>query len=683
MDANDIEVLSHLNHALGVVSYERDSHEKGLSKFLALDHGLMRVLTTPPTRGSRTGSSFAVFALNEAGILRTALDWDGWGKLSEYFLKEVAEDIVPIAEVPAPRPDPHLNEYSIPIWATGLLTLAAADSTVEATLAKSPKLKNVILGLADELLANNGCFRRVSSSPDAPSSAYLTFWATIALTLAESATTLVGPDKKISDALARSSMWAEAALSQLVADHHANLQSRFDVVEFLCSACVAWRLSERGPGRPADELRQLSIYAISLALDSYFQNGSFKLSRPVFADEKHNAILCPTSEALLFVLSSLSLEALAGIFGRPSADGPNSGHGRPRWHLLMEAFQWSQRHRRATGYPPDATSPFSVTEEATVFSTSSTIAFFKLLEGVLDKLADRTARHALEVSAVPALGGFDYPDDLKKMVTDKIVVFMKDPRRRPFAKHSIILHGPPGTAKTSIAQQIAADLGWPFKLITQSDFLKSGRDKIETEADKIFTACAFLKDVVVLFDELEELILSRDALTNEGVGAERDSRLLTTSMLPKIHELRDRRRIVFVFATNRLRHIDQAATRLGRFDMIYGVDYPSVPLLKTAGGKLLLKMKPLCGTLFDAIEKFVDKVDLQHMTTLNNEPKVLLTYKDIEYIFEEIIADFVNNQAKPGWKEPWDLVNRLILRRHEANKQTYGEFTKLKSWDRM
>jgi hypothetical protein len=564
--------------------------------------------------------------------------------------------------------------------------MAKADVTIEEALYRLGKLTEVTSSIAKELVRNNGCLPRVSLSPRAPSSAFLTFWAVKALTMAEESGRLIDApaQPQITAALNAAATWAETALSQLISDHHAGLLSRFDVVEFICSACIVWRLKNRGRGRPADDLKELSTYAVGLVLDNYIQGGLLKLSRPVFADEKHNAVLCPTSEALLFILSTFPSEILATICGSDTVGKPASA--RARWTLLIETFRWYQRNRRDNGYPPDATSPFSVQDEATVFSTSSTIAFFHLLERLLDALADKVAKQAMDVPSVPAQAAFSYPEDLGQLVKNKIVAYIADPRRRPFAKHSIILHGPPGTAKTSIAKQIAADLNWPLKIITQSDFLKGGRDKIETEADHIFTACAFLKDVVVLFDELEELILSRDVLAadtggkapKEALGADLESRLLTTSMLPKIHELRDRRRIVFIFATNRLGRIDHAATRLGRFDIIYGVDYPTLTLLNQAAAAFLIKMKPLCGILFDEIGEFVRSIDFEHQTKIQSQAKVLLTYKDLEYILEDVVSDYVESHGKPNWEAPWNRLNRLIVQRHEANKEGYERFSDLK-----
>ena len=132
----------------------------------------------------------------------------------------------------------------------------------------------------------------------------------------------------------------------------------------------------------------------------------------------------------------------------------------------------------------------------------------------------------------------------------------------------MILYGPPGTAKTTIAKKLAQDLEWPLLVINQSDFLSKGVDNIDAEADRIFRLASYLKKIVILFDEVEELVVNR-------ANTDKFSRLLTTSMLPRIHHLRDRQRVVFIFATNHVKAIDDAASRLGRFDIIRCVLPPS------------------------------------------------------------------------------------------------------------
>ncbi|NHA00605.1 ATP-binding protein [Nocardioides sp. W3-2-3] len=125
---------------------------------------------------------------------------------------------------------------------------------------------------------------------------------------------------------------------------------------------------------------------------------------------------------------------------------------------------------------------------------------------------------------------------------------------------SLLLYGPPGTAKTTIAERIAAELQWPLLKLDPSRLLSSGVDGIATEAENLFELLPHLRNVVVLFDEFEGVFLKRASSVTDM------SRFLTTSMLPRLHHLRDSERIVFIIATNDRRAIDPAAYRPGRID---------------------------------------------------------------------------------------------------------------------
>jgi SpoVK/Ycf46/Vps4 family AAA+-type ATPase len=74
------------------------------------------------------------------------------------------------------------------------------------------------------------------------------------------------------------------------------------------------------------------------------------------------------------------------------------------------------------------------------------------------------------------------------------------------------------------------------------------------------------EQIVVFMDEFDELVRSR-----ESSQGELESRFLTTAMLPKLAHLSDRRRVVYLLATNHLEEFDVAIRRPGRFDKIYFV----------------------------------------------------------------------------------------------------------------
>ena len=139
---------------------------------------------------------------------------------------------------------------------------------------------------------------------------------------------------------------------------------------------------------------------------------------------------------------------------------------------------------------------------------------------------------------------------------------------------SAILYGPPGTSKTQFARLVAASLGWPLLSLDPSHLTRRGLENVYAEANGIFDRLRFADQIVVLMDEFDELVRER-----EGTG-QLESRFLTTAMLPKIAALHDRRRLVYLVATNHLEQFDAAISRPGRFDVI-------VPLMPpTAQAKL-------------------------------------------------------------------------------------------------
>jgi SpoVK/Ycf46/Vps4 family AAA+-type ATPase len=81
-----------------------------------------------------------------------------------------------------------------------------------------------------------------------------------------------------------------------------------------------------------------------------------------------------------------------------------------------------------------------------------------------------------------------------------------------------------------------------------------------------------LSNAVVLFDEVEEFVRDRD--DNELPPA---SKMITTSMLSLIQDLRRRKNVLFIVTTNFLKNFDSAITRAGgRFDMVLLVPPPSI-----------------------------------------------------------------------------------------------------------
>ncbi len=140
---------------------------------------------------------------------------------------------------------------------------------------------------------------------------------------------------------------------------------------------------------------------------------------------------------------------------------------------------------------------------------------------------------------------------------------------KKYNKCSVLLFGPPGTAKTTIARALAYQLKFPFIIISPHYFAENGMDGIIKSAREIFDELKILDDCLVLFDELDELVTKRNA-EFEKIG-----KFITTSMLPWFQDLHDKGDIIFVATTNHISQFDPAIKRPGRFDYVLPVGPPS------------------------------------------------------------------------------------------------------------
>lgn len=139
------------------------------------------------------------------------------------------------------------------------------------------------------------------------------------------------------------------------------------------------------------------------------------------------------------------------------------------------------------------------------------------------------------------------------------------------AAYSAILFGSPGTAKTTISEAVAEKMGWDFVVIDTAAFLADGLTNVASRIRYVFTRLQSLRKCVILFDEIEEFCLDREA-----PGLSMESRMLTTAMLTAINDLRRTKQSVFFLATNRLRAFDAAIIRPGRFDIQLFVGTPNL-----------------------------------------------------------------------------------------------------------
>lgn len=252
---------------------------------------------------------------------------------------------------------------------------------------------------------------------------------------------------------------------------------------------------------------------------------------------------------------------------------------------------------------------------------------------------------------------------------------------------SMLLYGPPGTGKTTLAKKIAETKGWSLITITPSDFIANGADQVETKAKNIFTTLQEQQDMVVLFDEIDRLILDRDS----GFYSEQSDifQFMTPSMLVKLNDLRKRAKIIFIINTNYEERIDKAIKRIGRVDNKYLVLPPNKERRKSIIEKFL-KKKGISlkddviteisknttlytfGELEQLSKAIIEKMDIRnaceiqfsHIAEYIIDPSLTLT----SYIDKIGLERDRNNKEKNPQKPVREFLS-LVYLKAEANKE--------------
>lgn len=165
-------------------------------------------------------------------------------------------------------------------------------------------------------------------------------------------------------------------------------------------------------------------------------------------------------------------------------------------------------------------------------------------------------------------GGYKWPSLLHDRFLTKVKVLGTTTED---TGNGIVLFGPPGTGKTTIAEIIAKELtDWQFLKLSTKDFLAEGYDNLFKTIGRIFYDLKRLRKCVVFFDELELLVLDREADSTDWATG-----VLTNIMLPELQELHDCSKLIPIFATNYVSKCDKAGRRPGRFDYVLPVGPPS------------------------------------------------------------------------------------------------------------
>lgn len=163
------------------------------------------------------------------------------------------------------------------------------------------------------------------------------------------------------------------------------------------------------------------------------------------------------------------------------------------------------------------------------------------------------------------------PDD----VTNELASFLEDQAHAESIRaaglappHKVLLCGPPGNGKTTLAGAIAHSLGLPLYAIDFSAVVSSHMGETGAKIAKVFRNVAS-QPAVLFIDEMETLLSERSGRSGSSDVGEM-ARVVSTILL-EIDRLPDH--VILVGATNHEEMLDRAVVR--RFDYCWSLPAPS------------------------------------------------------------------------------------------------------------
>ncbi|ODV82259.1 AAA-domain-containing protein [Suhomyces tanzawaensis NRRL Y-17324] len=138
----------------------------------------------------------------------------------------------------------------------------------------------------------------------------------------------------------------------------------------------------------------------------------------------------------------------------------------------------------------------------------------------------------------------------------------------------VLLYGPPGCGKTSIANALAGELQVPFISISAPSIVSGMSGESEKKLREIFEEAKTIAPCIIFMDEIDAITPKRDG------GAQREmERRIVAQLLTLMDELTlektDGKPVIVIGATNRPDSLDSALRRAGRFDREICLNVPN------------------------------------------------------------------------------------------------------------
>jgi transitional endoplasmic reticulum ATPase len=151
----------------------------------------------------------------------------------------------------------------------------------------------------------------------------------------------------------------------------------------------------------------------------------------------------------------------------------------------------------------------------------------------------------------------------------------------------VLLHGPPGTGKTTVARVLASQTDAAFLVVTPSDIFARWLGESEQRVRELFERARDQVPAIVFIDEIEAILRRRD---DDGSGAGRAASAVVSAFLAEMDGIAPIRRVFVIGATNRPDLVDEAVLRPGRLGERIEIGLPD------AAGRLAM-LQRFCGAM--------------------------------------------------------------------------------------
>ena len=421
-----------------------------------------------------------------------------------------------------------------------------------------------------------------------PPNGFLTYWVHRALRdVLEMAGTEVWADEarraEIEQLLDEALEWGVQEVYRQLAFHATADLDHFDALQ-LAYALVLADVRDQRRGRPPN--LPLLKHGLGVFFERQRPDGLWEKNFPIFHFAKLGNAYPFSFETLTAVLQLGARGDVTGVQAfREELFAPHVGG-------LLRVFGWAAAHEVHGAQPGWRSNTVPPGSPPSAWATAMVLSFCRGLHLLLDRMGrdlilrefrarvpSRATAEELgpetwspRADSLTNIQGAADPVSLKGLIYDHFIAPRQTDGDIGKAAWTAILFGPPGTAKTTLAEHLAGALGWPLVTLSTSDFLGSGLDRMAYQARLIFQKLNELSSTVVLIDEVEEFVRKREGGKTDTEIA---NRLITTAMLTLLQELRNRERVILLLATNRVEEFDPAIRRPGRFDLVLNVGPPS------------------------------------------------------------------------------------------------------------